>query len=79
MPSLAEPLGALPGLLAIEVAPVLNPYLLSFAIGAMIFVSVHELVPLARFYGSPRYFTGGIALSVVVYRLLAVMVVEVDI
>jgi ZIP family zinc transporter len=77
--ALAEPFGALLGLLAIEMAPVLNPYLLAFAGGAMIFVSIHELIPLARRYGSPCYFTGGIALSMVVYRLLAVVVAGVDI
>ena len=36
--ALAEPFGALLGLFAIEMAPVLNPYLLSFAGGAMICV-----------------------------------------
>ena len=77
--ALAEPFGALLGLLAIEMAPVLSPYFLSFAGGAMIFVSVHELVPLARLYGSPWYYTGGIALSMVVYRLLALVVTGVDI
>jgi len=67
------------GLLAIEMAPGLNPFLLAFAGGAMIFVSIHELIPLAHRYGSPWYFTGGIALSMVVYRLLAVVVAGVDI
>ncbi|MDD2761930.1 MAG: ZIP family metal transporter [Methylomonas sp.] len=69
--ALAEPVGALLGLLANEIAPVLNPFFLSFAAGAMIFVSVHELLPLARRYGALRYFIGGITLSVAVYRLLA--------
>lgn len=69
--ALAEPFGAMLGLLAIEVAPVLSPYFLSFAGGAMIFVSVHELLPLARRYGSLWYFTGGIVISAIVYRLLA--------
>ena len=69
--ALAEPFGALLGLLAIEIAPVLNPFFLSFAGGAMMFVSVHELAPLANRYGALRYFIGGIALSIVVYRLLA--------
>lgn len=49
--ALAEPFGALLGLLAIESAPVLTPFFLSFAGGAMIFVSIHELLPLACRYG----------------------------
>jgi len=69
--ALAEPVGALLGLFAIEIAPVLSPFFLSFAGGSMIFVSVHELLPLARRYGSLWYFTGGIAISAIVYRLLA--------
>ena len=72
--ALAEPFGALLGLLALEMAPGLSPFFLSFVSGAMIFVSVHELVPLAHRYGSLWYFTGGIALSIVVYCLLAAVV-----
>ena len=73
--ALAEPFGALLGLLAIEAAPVLSPFFLSFAGGAMIFVSVHELVPMASRYDSPLYLTGGIVLSMVVYQLLVDIVV----
>lgn len=72
--ALAEPFGALLGLVAVEMAPVLSPFFLSFAGGAMIFVSVHELVPLARRYGSLWFFAGGIALSMVVYQLLVEIV-----
>jgi ZIP family zinc transporter len=73
--ALAEPLGALLGLFAIQLAPVLTPFFLSFAGGAMIFVSFHELIPLARRYGSLGYFSAGIAISAIVYRLLARVVI----
>jgi ZIP family zinc transporter len=69
--ALAEPFGAVVGLLAVEAAPRLNGYFLGFAAGAMTFVSLHELVPMARRYGHLGWFTGGIALSVAVHRLLA--------
>lgn len=72
--AMAEPFGALLGLFSIEMAPGLSPFFLSFAGGAMIFVSVHELVPLARQYGSPWYFTCGIVISIFVYWLLAAAV-----
>src|SRR5690606_16899195 len=44
-------LRAVLGLLAVEAAPRLNGYFLGFAAGAMTFVSLHELVPMARRYG----------------------------
>lgn len=72
--ALAEPFGALLGLLAVEAAPILTPYFLSFAGGAMIFVSIHELIPLARRYGSLWHLCTGVALSMLVYRLLAALV-----
>lgn len=69
--ALAEPLGALAGLLAIDTDPALIPVFLAFASGAMIFVSVHELIPLARRYGSGWHLCAGFMLSWIVYRLLA--------
>jgi ZIP family zinc transporter len=72
--SLAEPLGALIGLAAVQVYPGLNPLFMAFAAGAMIFVSVHELLPMARRYGNIGLFmTGGIA-SVFVYFVLDALV-----
>ena len=45
-----------------------------FAAGAMVFVSVHELLPMARRYGNIGLFmTGGIA-SVFLYFVLDVLV-----
>jgi len=65
--ALAEPLGAVFGLLAVSVAPVLNPIFLAFAAGAMIFVSVHELFPLAKRYKKPGCFFLGMVLSLLAY------------
>lgn len=64
---LAEPGGALVGLLAADWLPALNPLLLSFAAGAMTFVSIHELVPMARLYGELSAFVAGAGLSIPVY------------
>ncbi|MCZ7566544.1 MAG: ZIP family metal transporter [Burkholderiales bacterium] len=69
--ALAEPLGAAIGLVAVGIAPALNAFFLAFAAGAMLFVSVHELLPMARRYGWFPLFVAGGALSVPVYWLLA--------
>ncbi|MEZ5141136.1 MAG: ZIP family metal transporter [Acidimicrobiales bacterium] len=47
----AEPVGALVGLLAVGLVPDADAALLAFAAGAMAYVALHELVPLARRYG----------------------------
>lgn len=63
--------GAMIGLLAVGFNAALNPFLLAVAAGTMIFVSLHELVPMARRYGRIGWFIVGLAPSVAVYRLLA--------
>jgi ZIP family zinc transporter len=73
--ALAEPLGAVIGLLAVGVAPALNAHFLALAAGAMLFVSVHELVPMAARYPRGNFFFLGILLSALVYALLAGMTV----
>lgn len=73
---LAEPVGAAIGLFAASANPGLVPIFMAFAAGAMIFVSVHELVPMARKYGRPSLFALGMAASVIVYTLLAILVPE---
>ena len=71
---LAEPLGALIGLAAVQVYPGLNPLFMAFAAGAMIFVSVHELLPMARRYGNIGLFiTGGTASAFVYFALDALV------
>jgi ZIP family zinc transporter len=69
--ALAEPVGAVIGLVAVDFHPAFNAYFMGFAAGAMLFVSGHELVPMARRYGALRWFAAGIALSILVHRLLA--------
>ncbi len=69
--ALAEPLGAVFGLLAVSVAPVLNPVFLAFAAGAMIFVSIHELFPMAKRYKKTNWFVLGVVLSLLAYFGLA--------
>lgn len=71
--ALAEPLGAIIGLVAVGVAPALNAHFLAFAAGAMLFVSVHELVPMARRYRHLDYFLWGIVFSAAVYLTLAAL------
>lgn len=69
--ALAEPVGAVIGLVAVGLAPALNAHFLAFAAGAMIFVSIHELIPMAHRYRHPAMFALGLAASVLVYVLLA--------
>lgn len=65
--ALAEPLGALMGIFAVHLFAALNPYLMSFAAGAMIFVATHEILPLAFKYRRTDFFLLGIFLSSLVY------------
>jgi ZIP family zinc transporter len=69
--ALAEPLGAILGLVAVGIAPALNAYFMAFAAGAMLFVSIHELIPMARRYRHLGLFLGGVLVSSLVYWLLA--------
>lgn len=68
--ALAEPLGAILGLFFVGIAPALNPLLMAFAAGAMIFVSIHELIPMAKRHGNLPLFGVGLVLSVVMYLIL---------
>jgi ZIP family zinc transporter len=68
--ALAEPAGALLGLALVGVAPALNALLMAVAAGAMVFVSIHELVPMAATLRNLPLFGLGLASSVPVYGLL---------
>ncbi|MDD5552138.1 MAG: ZIP family metal transporter [Candidatus Pacebacteria bacterium] len=65
--ALAEPFGAVVGLIAVSVAPKFNPFFVAFAAGCMIFISVHELYPMAKRYRKPIYFIFGFIFSIFVY------------
>jgi ZIP family zinc transporter len=69
--ALAEPFGAILGLVAVGAAPFLNARFLAFAAGAMIFVSIHELLPMARRYRHHGLVLAGLASSLLVYGVLA--------
>lgn len=71
---LAEPLGAAAGLVAVHFHPMLNPLFMAFAAGAMVFVSIHELLPMARRYRKTWLFVLGAAISLFVYALLETVV-----
>jgi len=73
---LAEPLGAIVGLMAVHFHPTLNPLFMAFAAGAMIFISVHELLPMARKYHNTKLFILGAVVSVFVYALLVAAIPE---
>ena len=73
---LAEPAGALLGLYAAYLSSALIPFFLSFAAGAMILVSLHELVPLAKRYGHIHVFVVGMIASALVYTLLTLLLPE---
>jgi ZIP family zinc transporter len=75
--AMAEPVGAVIGLVALGIMPALNAHFLAFAAGAMLFVSIHELVPMAKRYHHPGLFMWGMLLSAVVYALLAGLTVGV--
>lgn len=71
--ALAEPAGALIGLIAVQMAPVMNPLFMGAAAGAMIFVSAHELIPMAKHYRQGMLFGFGFASSAVVHLILALI------
>jgi len=73
--ALAEPVGAVIGLAAAGMAPSLNARFLAVAAGAMLFVAVHELVPMARRYGHLGHFGAGMLASAIVYAILAQVIV----
>lgn len=71
--ALAEPAGAIVGLVATGFAPGLNAHFMAFAAGAMTFVSLHELLPMARRYGHRLLLGAGLGSSVLVYAVLGII------
>ena len=72
--AMAEPVGAILGLVAVDINPALNPLFMAFAAGAMVFISFHELLPMARRYGNPALFGAGALCALVAHWLLNVMI-----
>lgn len=73
--ALAEPAGAIIGLLAVNANPGLNGHFMAFAAGAMLFVSFHELTPMAKRYGKLIWFGAGILISVIVHQMLTRLII----
>ena len=72
--ALAEPAGAILGLALVSLVPGLNAIFLGFAAGAMLFVSVHELWPMAsRFRGGSKRFATGATVAAVVFTGLSLV------
>lgn len=69
--ALAEPAGAILGLIAVSLDPSMNASFLAFAAGAMLFIALHELPIVARAHDGPGGFLLGGALSILVHGLLA--------
>ncbi len=69
--ALAEPVGALIGLLAVQIFFGLNSYLLAFTAGIMVYISIHELLPMAHKYRKPFLLSTGIIASILVFFILA--------
>jgi len=72
--ALAEPAGAVIGLIAVGIVPSLTSYFLSFAAGAMVYISFHELLPFAKKYGKISLFVVGAIISLIVYLALSAVI-----
>jgi ZIP family zinc transporter len=57
----------------VDTHPAFNPVFMAFAAGAMIYISLHELVPMARLYRHSGLFIAGAILSVVLYLALGLL------
>lgn len=69
--ALAEPVGAIIGMFAVAAHPDLSGHSMAFAAGAMLFVSFHELIAMARRYGRLGWFGAGVTFSILIHRLLS--------
>ncbi len=65
--ALAEPAGAILGLLTANISSSANHLSLAFAGGAMIYVAIHELLPLVKIYKHAYQFVIGMIGSAIVY------------
>jgi len=72
--ALAEPMGAVLGLLAVRLSSNLEPFFMAFAAGAMIFISLHELLPMAKKYKRTFLFSLGALSSIIIYVGLSLLI-----
>ncbi|MFA5134285.1 MAG: ZIP family metal transporter [Patescibacteria group bacterium] len=73
---LAEPAGALLGLVAVQLMSGINAYLLGATAGIMIYISLHELWPMAHSYKKPGLLAMGMLGSVAVFVALTLLLPE---
>ncbi len=69
--ALAEPLGAMFGIALTSFIPQFNAFLLAFAAGVMVFISVDELVPLAYEHDGMHYFAIGLIAGITSFMILS--------
>ncbi len=72
--ALAEPLGAAVGVAFVALVPGIAPLLMAFAAGAMVFVSIDELLPMATKYYSVAKTSIGALLGIVTYMALSAFI-----
>lgn len=70
---LATFLGAILSINLLAIFQNLNPFFLSLAAGAMLFIAIHELLPESFRYKDTKTFSYGIGLAVLVYFLLSLI------
>jgi len=69
--ALAEPLGAIFGIALSWFLPQFTAFLLAFAAGAIVFVSVDELVPLAYEHDGMHHFGIGLVAGITTFMVLS--------
>jgi len=72
---LAEPLGAVIAVVFLSFIPGVLPVLLGFAGGVMVYITMDELIPTAKKYGSPHAISMGLILGLIIALLLGYMLV----
>lgn len=72
--ALAEPLGAVFGIITEYFLPGSTAYMLGLAAGAILFVTVHELIPMARLFKRTNSFFGGTFSGFAVHQILAQLI-----
>ncbi len=71
---LVEPIGAMLGYLALQVATAAMPAALAFAAGAMIYVVSHEIIPESHRDGRSAIATGGVMVGVLAMLLIDALI-----